>query len=100
MEQALKEKFEVIVGLVDNHMADLDIDIDYCIPEVITTSDRCDVSGDPYILVKYCEDDRCERKIRLSEKYIKMEAKDLANFVSFAIEQFKEEVESLKYGAQ
>lgn len=100
MEQALKEKLTAIVELVNNAMVDPDIEIDYCIPEVATTSDKCDLSGDPYVLVKYCEEDRCERKIRLSDKYLEMTAEEIANFVTFSIEQFKEELESLKYGAQ
>jgi hypothetical protein len=56
MEQALKSKLEKIVELVNNVMVDPDIDLEYCIPEVATTAESCDVSGDPYILVKYSED--------------------------------------------
>jgi len=49
MQKALKEKLEKIVGLVDDLMVDPDIDIEYCIPEVDTSAETCDVSGDPYI---------------------------------------------------
>lgn len=100
MEQALKEKLESVVALVDKAMIDPDIDIEYCIPEVEMTSDSCDVTGKPYILVKYNEDKYVERKISLSDKYLEKTAEEVANLVTFSIEQFKEEIESLKYGAQ
>jgi hypothetical protein len=100
MQQALKEKLETVIELVDNAMVDPDIDIEYCIPEVATTTDSCDVSGDPYILVKYSEDNTVERKVPLRAQYLEKEADDIANLVTFSIEQFKEEVDSLKHGAQ
>jgi len=100
MKNALKEKLEAIVDLVNNAMIDPDIDLEYCIPEVEVTADACDISGDPYILVKYSEDTNVERKIRLREKYLEKTAQEVADFVTFSIEQFMEEVDSLKYGAQ
>lgn len=100
MEKELKEKLEAVVELVSNAMVDPDLEIEYCIPEVATTSDSCDVSGDPYILVKYSEDEYVERKVRLRSMYLEKTAEDIANLVTFSIEQFKEEVDSLHYGAQ
>jgi len=96
MEKALKEKLEKIVELVNNVLADPDIDIDYCIPEVAMTSDSCDVSGDPYIAVKYSEDKYVERKIRLTDKYLQLAPEHVANLVTFSIEQFKEEIDSVQ----
>lgn len=98
MEKALKEKLEKIVELVDNAMVDPDIDIEYCIPEVATTADSCDVSGDPYIAVKYSENKYVERKIRLTEKYLNNTAEEIANLVTFSIEQFKEEIDGVQLG--
>ena len=49
MQPELKEKLEKVVELVYNLMADPDIDIEYCIPEVATTSETCDTTGVPYI---------------------------------------------------
>ncbi|HHD77979.1 MAG TPA: hypothetical protein ENK77_02555 [Epsilonproteobacteria bacterium] len=100
MQTELKEKLEKVVELVNNDMVDPDIDIEYCIPEVATTTDSCDVTGDPYIIVKYNQDKYVERKIRLSKKHLEKEPQDLANLVTFFIEQFIEEVDSLNYGAQ
>ena len=98
MEQALKEKLETIVELVNNLMVDPDIDIEYCMPEVATTSDTCNVTGCPYILVKYSENKYIERKIRLTDKYIQNSADEIANLVTFSIEQFKEEIDSVQMG--
>lgn len=100
MEKILKEKLETVVTLVNNMMVDPDLDIEYCIPEVATTADSCDVSGDPYIMVKYDEDKYVERKIPLRAQYLEKSPEDIANLVTFSIEQFKEEIDSLKYGAQ
>ncbi|MEA2046976.1 MAG: hypothetical protein U9O64_00860 [Campylobacterota bacterium] len=100
MENALKEKLEQIVILVNNAMVDPDIDIEFCIPEVATTSETCDVSGDPYILVKYVVSEYTQptRKIRLTEKYLDNTAEEIANLVTFSIEQFKTEIDSVEMG--
>lgn len=89
----MKAKLENVIELVNNAMVDPDIDVECCMPEAETASD-------PYILVKYAEDDMLERKIRLYEKYMEKPAQEIADFVTFSIEQFKEEIDSLKYGAQ
>jgi len=100
MEKALKEKLEHIVELVNNVLADPDIDIDYCIPEVATTSDSCDVGGVPYIEVKYVVSEYTQpsRTIRLTDKYLRQTPEEIANLVTFSIEQFKEEIDSVEMG--
>lgn len=110
MEKELKKKLEEVVALVNNVMADPDIDIEYCIPEVATTSDSCDIpsgskepgdlSGDPYILVKYVVSEYTvpERKIRLGRTYLPYSAEKIADMVTFSIEQFKTEIDSVEMG--
>jgi len=95
-----KVKLESIVNLVNNVMVDPDIDIEYCIPEVATTSDTCDVSGDPYISVTYVvsEYTKPTRKIRLTDSYLRNSAQEIANLVTFSIEQFKTEIDSVEMG--
>ncbi len=102
MEKELKEKLEKVVELVKNVMVDPDIDVDYCIPEVATTADSCDVSGDPYIVVKYTteEGDVHERKIKLRRPYLAKTPEEIANLVTFYIEQFIEEINSVEYGGE
>ncbi|MBC8236924.1 MAG: hypothetical protein H8E76_01725 [Helicobacteraceae bacterium] len=96
MKTELKAKLEKIVELVNNLMVDPDIDLEYCIPEVATTSDSCDVSGVPYISVRYSENKYVERKIRLTDTYLKNSAEEVAKLVTFSIEQFKEELDSVQ----
>lgn len=100
MEQVLRDKLVTVVELVDKVMADPDIDVEYHIPEVVVTCESAGGSADPFILVKHTEEALNHRKISLSEKHQNSSADEIANFVTFAIEQFKEEVESLRYGAQ
>jgi hypothetical protein len=99
-EQELKAKLEKIVALVNNANADPDIDIEYCIPEIATTSDTCDVSGDPYIEVTYVvsEYTKPTRKIRLTNSYLQNSPEEIANLVTFSIENFKTEIDSVEMG--
>ncbi|WP_309497179.1 hypothetical protein [Sulfurovum sp.] len=99
-EEQTKEKLEKVVALVDNMMVDPDIDIEYCIPEVATTSDSCDISGDPYISVTYVvgEYTKPTRKIRLTKTYLNNTAEEIANLITFSIEQFKTEIDSVEMG--
>ena len=96
MKTLLKEKLTTVVELVNNTMVDPDIDIEYCIPEVTTTTANCDVGGDPYLLVNYAEDKYVARKIRLTDTYLKNSAEEIAKLVTFSIEQFKEEIDSVQ----
>ena len=100
MEKALKEKLEKVVELVNNVMVNPDIEIEYCIPEVETTAETCDVSGDPYILVTYVvsEYTKPTRKIRLKDTHLQNTAEKIANLVTFSIEQFKAEIDSVEMG--
>ena len=98
MQTELKEKLEKVVELVYNLMADPDIDIEYCIPEVATTSETCDTTGVPYIIVKYSEDKYVERKIRLTDSYMSKTPEEIANLITFSIEQFKLEIDSTQFG--
>jgi len=96
MEKEVKEKLEKVVELVNNAMVDPDIDIEYCIPEVETTSDSCDVSGDPYILVKYVlsEYNVKTRKIRLGRTALLNSVEDISNMTTSSIEEFKSEIDA------
>ena len=99
-EEELKAKLENIVALVNNASVDPDIDIEYCIPDVATTTDSCDVSGDPYIEVTYVvsEYTKPTRKIRLTSTYLQNTPEEIANLVTFSIENFKTEIDSVEMG--
>ena len=102
MEKAIKEKLEKVVELVDNVMVNPDIEIEYCIPEVATTSESCDVSGDPYIHLKYAANGThiMKQNIPIKHHYQNKDAEDLANLITFYIEQFIEQIDSVENGAQ
>ena len=95
-----KEKLEQVVALVNNAMVDPDIDIDYCIPGVETSLKDCDESGDPYILVTYVVGDynKPTRKIHLGSTQLQSTAEEIANQVTFSIEEFKGEIDSVEMG--
>ena len=100
MKRELKQTIENIVSLVEHVRVDPEIDVEYCIPEVAVTTDTCDLSKDPYILVTYfvSEYTRPTRKIRLTKKYTNIDTKVIANLVTFSIEQFKMEIDSVEMG--
>ena len=95
-QKEIKEKLKAIVALVAKAAVDPDIDIEYCVPGAETTADGSYLVGDPYILVKYSEDKYVQRKIRLTDKYLRNSAEEVANLITFSIEQFKEEIDSVQ----
>lgn len=94
MIHTLKEKLHNVVKQVNTMMADPDIDIEFGIQTEGNT-----VVGDPVILVSYSENKYVKRRIRLSEKYLQKSVEEIANLVTFSIEQFKEEIDSVQVGA-
>jgi hypothetical protein len=100
MEQATKEKLGKIVELVNNAMVDPDIDVDYYIPGVEVTLKEGDSSGDPYILLTYAvsEYTRPTRTIHLGSTMLQSTAEEVANQVTFSIEEFKGEIDSVEMG--
>lgn len=100
MNTETKAKLEQIVALVDNAMADPDLDIDYCIPGVKTTVKECDESGDPYILITYVVGDynKPTRTIHLGSTMLRSTAEEVANQVTFSIEEFKGDIDSVEMG--
>ncbi len=98
---ALQEKLAKVVALVNHARVDSDIEIEYCMPELEEASEACDVPGDPYILVTYvvAKHDERKRKIRLRDTAIRRNTpEDLANQVTFSIEEFKGEIDSVEMG--
>lgn len=92
MEKALKEKLEAVVGLVENAMVHPDIDLEYHMPE----------AGDSYIHLKYVANGThvMNQKLPLKQRYLSKTPEDIANLVTFYIEQFIEQIDSVEHGAQ
>jgi hypothetical protein len=100
MDNATKEKLEEVVTLVNKAMVDPDIDIDYYIPGVEVTLKDGDHSGEPFIRLTYVvsEYTRPTRTIHLGSTMLKNSAQDIANQVTFSIEEFKGEIDSVEMG--
>jgi predicted AlkP superfamily phosphohydrolase/phosphomutase len=94
----MRTKIQSVVEKVSNNMIDPDLEIECFIPE---HEDACDntIKEDSYVLVKYSEDEYTHRKIKLTN-HLDKDIDDVVNYVTFSIEQFKEEVDSLRGGAQ
>ena len=102
MQKELIEKLEDVVDLIDHAVSNPDIELSYCIPEGAMTTDDSNVSGDPYIHLKYMVNgtNLTEQNIPIKKNYLKKTPADIANLVTFYIEQFVEEIDSVEYGAQ
>ncbi len=92
-----KEKLEKVVALVNNAMVNPDIEIEYCIPEATASK-----SGDPYIHLKYMANGThiMKQNIPIKRQYLTKTPEDIANLVTFYIEQFIEQIDSVEHGAQ
>jgi len=99
MTTELKDKLDKIVLLTNDLMVDPDIDIEYHIPEIAVTEGTADTK-DPYILVKYVigQYNVHTRKITLGKTYLSYTPEKIADLVTFSIEQFKTEIDSVEMG--
>ena len=91
MEKALKEKLEKVVELVNNVMVNPDVEVEYC-----------KLDGNPCIHLKYNANGThlMEQNIPIKHHYIEKTPEDIANLVTFYIEQFIEQIDSVENGAQ
>lgn len=102
MEAALKEKLTKVVELVDKNLANPDIELDYFIPGVTMAEDSSMAHSEPYILLTCIlnGDHTQKQRIPIKDNYLKKTPEDIANLVTFFIEQFTEQIESVEGGAQ
>lgn len=98
-----KEKLQRVISLVDNVSINSDVDVDYFIPGVLVTAQSGKVEfGGPYIEFSYGHDgtDKHVQHLRLTHNYLEKSSEDLANYVTFSLEQFMGEIDARQYGAQ
>ncbi|SFV52550.1 hypothetical protein MNB_SM-4-161 [hydrothermal vent metagenome] len=99
--ESLHQRLDQVLVLVNKSMVDPDIEIEYCVPDVETTISNCDIHSDPYILVTYVIGDynKPTRKIRLRDTALRRNTPEsIANQVTFSIEEFKGEIDSVQMG--
>jgi len=99
-KKELNEKMQKIVELVDSSIIDIDVDVEYCIPGLKTTTATCDATNNAYILLTYAEDEYTSRtrKISLGKTALQTTLEDLTKHVVLAIEEFKDEMDDIKMG--
>ncbi|ADC89292.1 hypothetical protein Thal_0659 [Thermocrinis albus DSM 14484] len=93
-------KLELLAQEVRKNMANPDIDIEVCFPTEQEAG--CGTVSVPYLKVKYVVEGHSihEKRIDIDPEYMDKDVKDLANFITFQIEQFMEEIDSVEYGGE
>lgn len=95
-EEANKIEMLNLVRSINASMIDLDVDVEYCIPEL----DQGGTTGKPYILLTYAEDayNKRTRKISLGTTAQHSTPDDFTKHVLLAIEEFKDEIDDVQMG--
>jgi hypothetical protein len=103
MSTGQKERLQTVVDLVDKMAVDPDVNIDYFIPGfLVTAKGGREETGGPFVEFSYSADGQ-EPHIQhmpLRQRYLDKTPEDLANLITFSLEQFMGEIDSRQYGAQ
>lgn len=97
------EKLQALVELVDKMSVDPDIDIEYFIPGVLVTAEGgTGETGGPFIQFSYSADGQSPhiQQMPLKQNFLDKTPQDLANLITFSVEQFMGEIDARAYGAQ
>lgn len=99
-KRELKSRMEEIVKLVNDAMIDLEVEVDYCIPDILTDSASSDITNKAHILLTYSEDKYTTRtrKVSLGKTALQSSPADLTQHILQAIESFKEEADDIRMG--
>ncbi|HIP42365.1 MAG TPA: hypothetical protein EYG91_00265 [Aquifex aeolicus] len=102
------EKLKKLAEEIEDLMVEPDIEIDVCFDDV-AKDEGCEIDITPgytpkypYVKVIYktVDGDVFEKKIEISPEILKKDVKEIKEFLTFAIEQFMEEIESVEYGGE
>jgi len=101
MDVKLREKLTLLAEEVKKNMANPDIELEVCF-EGVEEGESCEPMKYPYIKVKYVteEHDVHEKIIEISSDHFNKSIEELKNYVTFLIEQFMEEIDSVEYGGE
>ncbi len=106
MDKTVVEKFRKLAEEVKNLMVDPDIEVEVCFDE-IEKDEGCEVDLTPgykpkypYVKVVYRtgDGDVYEKKIEISPDKWNKSVEELKEYITFEIEQFMEEIDSVEYG--
>ena len=100
-KKRLEEKLNAVIKLVNNARIDPEIEVDYYLPQLESYAVTNEESDDPYVLVTYVagKNNERKRKIRLRDTAIRRNTpEDLAKQITFSIEEFKGEIDSVEMG--
>lgn len=98
-----KEKLQAVIELINNTAVNPDISVEYFIPGVLVTIKEGTIEFEgPYIQFTYAKDGGYPwiQRMPLRQNYLQKHPEDLANFITFTLERFIEQIDSLENGAQ
>lgn len=93
----LKEKLQKVQEKLENANINPDIDLEF-----FFFDENSNPLTKPYILVKYypTETDVRESKIELSQSLLNEEVDNIVGFITFQIENFENEIDSVEFGGE
>lgn len=94
MEREIREKLEKLAEELNDVMVNPDVDIEIHFDDGSRKF--------PYVKVKYIteEHDIHEKDIEIAEDNLNKSVEELKEYVTFMIEQFMEEIDSVEYGGE
>ncbi len=101
MDERLEEKFKILAEELRSVMVNPDVDATVCFKEA-EQEEACTPSKYPYIKITYVteEHDKHEKIIEIPPEWWDKDIKEIKEFVTFQIEQFMEEIDSVEYGGE
>jgi hypothetical protein len=100
MRKLLKDKLRQIAKLVHGIAVDSEINVTCCMPGVTMTSQTCNTSEEPYVMIEYVVDKYTKptRKIHMTRGYLNHDPRVIADLITYSIQQFKTEIDSVQMG--
>ncbi len=101
MDKDTKEKFRKLAEELKVSVTNPDLEVDICF-EGVEVAEGCDPRKFPYVRVRYItnEHDVHEKDIEISPDNWKKSVEELKDYVTFMIEQFMEEIDSVEYSGE
>lgn len=102
------EKLKILAQEVNDLMVDPNLEIELCFDDVVK-EEGCEIDQTPgyqpkypyvKVIYKVNEVDKYEKKIEIPPEILKKDIKEIKEFLTFAIEQFMEEIDSVEYGGE